>query len=184
MLQNAGCHSFSRQKTLTTDYPKFCVGKPVVRADGRCTVTWLPNFLGWVVYHIFLPMVLGEKVNDYFQTKKQNLKCSQGRIYFPSKWKCSFSKNNLHIKLSHSFFPVLKLGCGTDVICFFSHLQENKRNILKRELTKDPFSTKCNHLKLGTILKRRRRREGKWDCYSRLLQASWLGQLSDNKACP
>ena len=21
-------------------------------------VTWLPNFLGWVVYHIFLPMVL------------------------------------------------------------------------------------------------------------------------------
>ena len=26
--------------------------------DGRCTVTWLPNFLGWVVYHIFLPMVL------------------------------------------------------------------------------------------------------------------------------
>ena len=23
-----------------------------------CTVTWLPNFLGWVDYHIFLPMVL------------------------------------------------------------------------------------------------------------------------------
>ena len=35
---------------------------PVVRTDGRavgrCTVTWLPNFLGWVVYRIFLPMVL------------------------------------------------------------------------------------------------------------------------------
>ena len=31
---------------------------PVVRTVGRCTVTWLPNFLGWVVYHIFLPMVL------------------------------------------------------------------------------------------------------------------------------
>ena len=29
---------------------------PVVRTDGR-TVTWLPNFLGWVDYHIFLPMV-------------------------------------------------------------------------------------------------------------------------------
>ena len=27
-------------------------------ADGRCTVTWLPNFLRWVVYHIFLPIVL------------------------------------------------------------------------------------------------------------------------------
>ena len=28
------------------------------RSLARCTVTWLPNFLGWVVYHIFLPMVL------------------------------------------------------------------------------------------------------------------------------
>ena len=28
------------------------------RSVGRCTVTWLPNFLGWVDYHIFLPMVL------------------------------------------------------------------------------------------------------------------------------
>ena len=28
------------------------------RSGCRCTVTWLPNFLGWVVYHIFLPMVL------------------------------------------------------------------------------------------------------------------------------
>ena len=31
---------------------------PVVRTDGRSTVTWLQNFLGWVVYHIFLPMML------------------------------------------------------------------------------------------------------------------------------
>ena len=28
------------------------------RSGGRCTVTWLPNFLAWLVYHIFLPMVL------------------------------------------------------------------------------------------------------------------------------
>ena len=28
------------------------------RSGGRCTVTWLPSFLGWVVYHIFLPIVL------------------------------------------------------------------------------------------------------------------------------
>ena len=28
------------------------------RSGGRCTVTWLPNFLGWAVYHISLPMVL------------------------------------------------------------------------------------------------------------------------------
>ena len=34
-FRKCGCHSFSRQKTLTTDYPKFCVGMPVVRTDGR-----------------------------------------------------------------------------------------------------------------------------------------------------
>ena len=28
------------------------------RSGGRCTVKWLPSFLGWVVYHIFLPTVL------------------------------------------------------------------------------------------------------------------------------
>ena len=33
-------------------------GRTVGRSVGRCTVTWLLNFLGWVVYHIFLPMVL------------------------------------------------------------------------------------------------------------------------------
>ena len=29
------------------------------RSGGQCRVTWLPNFLGWIVYHIFLPIVLG-----------------------------------------------------------------------------------------------------------------------------
>ena len=33
------------------------IGFPVVRTDGR-TVTWLPNFLEWVDYHISLPMGL------------------------------------------------------------------------------------------------------------------------------
>ena len=27
------------------------------QAVDRCTVAWLPNFLGWLLYHIFLPMV-------------------------------------------------------------------------------------------------------------------------------
>ena len=39
----------------------FYIGMPVVRTDGlavgrsvgRCTVTSLPNFLGWVVHHLF-----------------------------------------------------------------------------------------------------------------------------------
>ena len=38
------------------------IGCPVVRTDGRslarCTVTWLPNFLGWVDYHFSLAMGL------------------------------------------------------------------------------------------------------------------------------
>ena len=33
-------------------------GRSLGRAGGRCTVTWLPNFLGWVDYFIFLLMVL------------------------------------------------------------------------------------------------------------------------------
>ena len=40
----------------------FYISIPVVQTDsravGRFTVTWLPHFLGWVVYHIFLPIVL------------------------------------------------------------------------------------------------------------------------------
>ena len=35
----------------------FYIGMPVVWTDGR-TVTWLPKFLGWVDYHIFLGMGL------------------------------------------------------------------------------------------------------------------------------
>ena len=44
----------------TRNFALVCLwcGRTVGRAGGRCTVTWLPNFLGWVVYHIFLPMVL------------------------------------------------------------------------------------------------------------------------------
>ena len=33
-------------------------GRSVGRSGSRCPVTWLPNFLGWVVYHIFLPIML------------------------------------------------------------------------------------------------------------------------------
>ena len=33
-------------------------GRSLGRAVGRCTVTWLRNFLGWVDYFIFLSMVL------------------------------------------------------------------------------------------------------------------------------
>ena len=42
-------YQFSRAPKLASKYEieHWC---PVVRTDGRCTVTWLPNFLGWVEF--------------------------------------------------------------------------------------------------------------------------------------
>ena len=69
-----GYHSFSRQKTLTTDYPKFCVGMPRVRPDcrsvyGHVTAEFspmgsLPHFLTHgaplrareLRYHLYFPL--------------------------------------------------------------------------------------------------------------------------------
>ena len=48
----------------------FYIGIPVVRTDGR-TVTWLPNFLGWVDYHISLAMGLwGRRVGPTTAVKQ------------------------------------------------------------------------------------------------------------------
>ena len=71
-LQDApGSYAISRQNNLEMhlgchwlpylSIELFYIGLPVVRTGGRAggrTVTWLPNFLGWVDYFIFLPMVL------------------------------------------------------------------------------------------------------------------------------
>ena len=50
-----GCHT-----CCLSYFTLVCLwcGRTVSRAGGRCTVTWLPNFRGWVDYFIFLPMVL------------------------------------------------------------------------------------------------------------------------------
>ena len=73
-LQDADGYAISRQNNLELHlgchicwlsyFTLICLwcGRTVSRAGGRaggrCTVTWLPNFLGWVDYFIFLPMVL------------------------------------------------------------------------------------------------------------------------------
>ena len=48
---------------------------PVVRTDGRaggrCTVTRLPNFLGWVDYHISLAMGLRPRVELRYENREQ-----------------------------------------------------------------------------------------------------------------
>ena len=64
-------------------------GRFLGREGGRCEVTWLPNFLGWVVYFIFLPMLLrsanvksfiilrlGERVTSFTKDSNANL-CSE-----------------------------------------------------------------------------------------------------------
>ena len=65
--QDAGGNAISRQNNLSYIWVAIPVEWVILhwyacgadgRSVGRCTVTWLPNFLGWVVYHIFLPMVL------------------------------------------------------------------------------------------------------------------------------
>ena len=54
--------SLASQRLLTTGQVQVQVQVHTCGADGRsggrCTVTCLPNFLRWVVYHIFLPMML------------------------------------------------------------------------------------------------------------------------------
>ena len=47
-----GCHT-----CWVNYFTSVCLwcGRTVGRAGGRCTVTWLPNFLGLVVFHIFYP---------------------------------------------------------------------------------------------------------------------------------
>ena len=69
-LQDAGGYAISRQNNLELHlgchtcwlsyFTLVCLwcGRTVSWAGGRCTVTWLPNFLRWVDYFIFLPMVL------------------------------------------------------------------------------------------------------------------------------
>ena len=50
-----GCHTcWLRYFTLVC---LWC-GRAVARSLARCTVTWLPNFLGWLDYHISLAMGL------------------------------------------------------------------------------------------------------------------------------
>ena len=64
-LQDAGGYAISRQNNLELHLSCHTCWLSYLtlvclwcgRTVGR-TVTWLPNFLGWVDYHIFLPMVL------------------------------------------------------------------------------------------------------------------------------
>ena len=54
-----GCHTcWVSYFTLVCQWCERTASRAGGRSVGRCTVAWLPNFLGWVDYFICLPMVL------------------------------------------------------------------------------------------------------------------------------
>ena len=58
-LQDACGYAISRQSNLELHLGcHICCYFTLVCLWCGCTVTWLPNFLGWIDYFIFLPMVL------------------------------------------------------------------------------------------------------------------------------
>ena len=61
-------------------------GRTLGRSVGRCAVTWLPTFLRWVVYHIFLPNGAPLRARELRmkKKKKKNVTCnlSEKIIFF------------------------------------------------------------------------------------------------------
>ena len=47
-MQNTGCHLFSRQKTHTTDDPKFCIGMPVVQMGWQVVYSHMIAKFSWM----------------------------------------------------------------------------------------------------------------------------------------
>ena len=96
-LQEAGGYAISRQNNLAFHlgcntcwlgyFTLVCLW--CGRTVGR-TVSWLPNFLGWVDYHIFLPMVLrcarfaresSATMKTVMHDTTLNLICIQSRLH-------------------------------------------------------------------------------------------------------
>ena len=77
-LQDAGGYAISCQNNLElylgchtswlSYFTLVCLwcGWTVAQAVGRCMVMWLPNFLGWVDYFIFSPMVFRYNDENFF----------------------------------------------------------------------------------------------------------------------
>ena len=83
----------------------FYIGVPVVRMDVRATVTWLQKFLGWVDYHIFLPMVLrftrwGEKTKRVSRLRSRSWPASIRTRW--DDWQCNRSLTLSRIRMFRS----------------------------------------------------------------------------------
>ena len=87
-LQDAGGYAISRQNNLELHlgyytcwlsyFTLVCLwcGRSLGRRDGRWTVTWLPSFLRWVDYFIFLPTVL------HWRASRARAPLLQNRTFF------------------------------------------------------------------------------------------------------
>ena len=78
LSKSPGGHVISFQPWVAFGLPcllieLFYIGMPVVRTDGRCTVTWLPNFLPWEDYHISIAMALRAALGAPLKTERDLL---------------------------------------------------------------------------------------------------------------
>ena len=107
---------------------------PVVRTDGRsggravgrCTVTWLPNFLGWVDYFIFLPKVLRWRAScaralllSYKRRFKTTTKTERHITWNVMWWSDGFPISHW---VSLNVFAFLNFGCVTRCALAWPHI--------------------------------------------------------------
>ena len=90
-------------------------GGTVARSLARCTVTWLPNFLGWVDYHISLAMGLRPRAALRYQFRSSfNVKI---KLRLTSLLTACTRRHWWHWRDSNNFctFHLHKLNCRMNV---------------------------------------------------------------------
>ena len=110
-------------------------GRSLGREGGRCTVTWLPNFLGWVDYFIFLPKVLrwrASRARALLLSYKRRFKTTS-KMDRHITWNVMWRSDGFPISdwVSLNVFAFLNSGCVTrcalawlyillnEIVCFF-----------------------------------------------------------------
>ena len=110
-------------------------GRSLGRAVGRCTVTWLPNFLGWVDYFIFLPKVprwRASRARALLSSYKRRFKTTT-KMDRHITWNVIWRSDGFSISdwVSLNVFAFLNSGCVTrcalawphillnEIVCFF-----------------------------------------------------------------
>ena len=77
-------HGLQSSTLATVESLTFYIGLRIVRTDGP-TVMWLPKFLGWIDYQIFLGMGLRSRVELRYKTDISVLGVRLNQVYFTIK---------------------------------------------------------------------------------------------------